>query len=74
MQGAAQRPGQVTIVTFSIYRDGRAGDVRIVQSSGNPMVDISAQRAVLDASPFPPLPQGFERSSANIEFQFQLKR
>jgi len=62
------------ILTFSIYRDGRAGDVRMVQSSGNPTLDYSAQRAILDASPFPALPQGFERNSASIEFQFQLKR
>ena len=62
------------ILTFSIYRDGRAGDIRVIQSSGNPTLDYSAQRAILEASPFPPLPQGFERNSASIEFQFQLKR
>ena len=71
---ARARTAPMAVLTFSIYRDGRAGDVKIVQSSGYPALDYSAQRAILEASPFPPLPQGFERSSANIEFQFQLKQ
>jgi hypothetical protein len=29
---------------------------------------------VIDASPLPALPAGFERDSANIEFWFQLKK
>lgn len=73
-QDPRARSAPAVILTFSIYRDGRAGDVRILQSSGNPTLDYSAQRAILEASPFPPLPQGFERNSATIEFQFQLKR
>lgn len=68
------RNAPMVIVAFAIYRDGRAGDVRVIQSSGNPTLDYSAQRAILGASPFPPLPQGFERNFATIEFQFQVKR
>lgn len=73
-QDPRARMAPPVILTFSIYRDGRAGDVKIRQSSGNPTLDYSAQRAILEASPFPPLPQGFERNYATIEFQFQLKR
>jgi periplasmic protein TonB len=62
------------IVTFVIRRDGSAGNVRILQTSGNRNLDYSAQRAVIEAAPFPPLPQGYERDSAEIEFWFQLKR
>jgi protein TonB len=40
------------ILTFSIYRDGRAGDIRVQQSSGVSTLDYSAQRAILEASPF----------------------
>jgi len=62
------------IVTFVIRRDGSTADVRLEQSSGNKALDYSAMRAVYEASPFPPLPQAYERSDARIEFWFQLKR
>lgn len=62
------------IVTFVIRRNGAVGDVRIAQRSGNALLDNSAERAVYDASPFPPLPAGYERDEATIEFWFQLKR
>ncbi len=62
------------IVTFSIQRDGRVTDVRILQGSGNYSLDNSAKRAVFDSAPFQPLPQGFDQSSAQVEIWFQLKR
>jgi protein TonB len=62
------------IITFEIQSNGSIGNVRILQGSGNRALDYSAQRAIYEAAPFPPLPQGYERSSANIEFWFQLKR
>jgi protein TonB len=71
---ARLRTAPPVIVTFDVGRDGRVGNVRLLQSSGNPQLDRSCQRAVLEASPLPPLPPGFERNSANIEFWFQLER
>ncbi|MEX2262829.1 MAG: energy transducer TonB [Bryobacteraceae bacterium] len=62
------------IVTFTIMRTGQIRDVRIVQRSGNGVLDLSSQRAVYEAAPFPPLPAGFDRDSATIEFWFELKR
>jgi len=62
------------IVTFDLMRDGSARNVRIAQTSGNQALDYSAQRAIYDASPFPPLPPAFERNDAVIEFWFELKR
>jgi periplasmic protein TonB len=63
------------VVTFTILRDGSvpSGSVRVEQRSGNPALDYSAQRAIMDAAPFPSLPAGFSRSSADIEFVFQLR-
>jgi len=63
---------QVT-VSFDIHRDGSIGPLR-VQGSGISTLDFSARRAILEASPFPPLPQAFERSSATFEIVFELKR
>jgi protein TonB len=62
------------IVTFDILRNGQVRSVRILQTSNNRALDYSALRAIGEAGPFPPLPPGFERDSAQIEFWFQLKR
>jgi len=62
------------IITFEIQRNGQISNVRLFQGSGNRALDLSAQRAIYEAAPFPKLPDGYERSSANIEFWFQLKR
>jgi len=62
------------VVTFTILRDGSVKDIRVAQRSGNFALDASAQRAISDAAPFPPLPQGFDKSEAPIEFWFRLKR
>jgi protein TonB len=65
-----------TVVTFTIERDGSvpASSVRVAQRSGNSALDYSAQRAILDSIPFPALPPGLGRSSADIEFVFELRR
>lgn len=62
------------IVVFELNRDGSVRNLRLLQRSGIPALDYACQRAIADASPFPALPSGFERDSANIEFWFQLKR
>lgn len=62
------------IVAFEIQRDGRTSSPRIVQSSGSQELDLSALRAVTEASPFEPLPQGYQSSSAKMEVGFKLQR
>lgn len=66
----------VVTVTFSIQRDGSVapGSLRITQRSNILPLDYSAQRAVMDAAPFPPLPAGFPRNQAEIELRFELRR
>lgn len=65
----------VAVITFTINRDGSVpqNSVRIAQTSGISALDLSAQRAVLDAAPFPALPTGFPRSDAQIELRFELR-
>jgi periplasmic protein TonB len=48
--------------------------VRITQKSGISALDVSAQRAIYDAAPFPKLPEQFSKNEAEIEFVFELKR
>lgn len=71
-QQAANAP--MAAVTFMLHRDGSVTSVRITGKSGNAALDYSAQRAILDAAPFPPLPAGFPRDNPEIEFLFELKR
>jgi len=71
---ASIRTAPQVIVSFEIRRDGTASDPKVVQSSGISTLDFSARRAILEARPFPPLPQAFDRSSATFEIVFELQR
>ncbi len=62
------------VVSFTIAKDGNVSNIKVIQSSGIYALDQSAQKAINDANPMPPLPAGFERNTANIEFWFELKR
>ena len=62
------------IVAFEIKKDGRVDGLKVVQSSGNQELDLSALRAVTEASPFDPLPQGYQGSTAKMEVGFKLQR
>jgi len=68
-----QRIQNVAVVMFTLHRDGSVSGVRLTQPSGNSSLDYSAQRALYDAAPFPPMPQQFSHSSVNIEMRFSLK-
>ncbi len=63
------------VVSFTIRRDGSLapGSVKITGTSGNPALDISAQRAIYDAAPFPALPPEFTKNEAQVELRFNLK-
>lgn len=67
------RAGQV-VVTFTLRRNGSVTAVRITQQSNNTALNYSAQRAILDAAPFPPIPPQFTKNEAEIEFVFELRR
>lgn len=62
------------IATFELMRNGSIKNFQILQRSGNPSLDYSVQRAVLEASPFPPIPSEYDKDSARVEFWFELKR
>ncbi len=67
-------PAQKCAVTFTIARNGSITNVQVSQPSGNYLLDTSSKRAVLDASPLPPLPAQFERNDATVELWFQLRQ
>jgi TonB family protein len=71
--GGMTNDGRKVLLTFSILRDGTVEGVRVATPSGNYALDTSAQRAVLEASPLPQLPQGYTQNSAQVELWFQVK-
>lgn len=54
-------------ISFDILRDGSVTNVQLAQSSGVPLLDQSALRAVQRVDTFGPLPEG---SRANVTFWF----
>lgn len=71
---ATLRTAPTVIATFDLLRDGSIRNLRILQKSGTPTLDYSVERAIMEAAPFPPIPPGFDRDSAKVEFWFELKR
>ncbi|MCJ7579168.1 MAG: TonB C-terminal domain-containing protein [Candidatus Aminicenantes bacterium] len=60
-----------TTVFFKIYRNGSVGDLSIVESSGNRILDLSTLRAITLAGPFAPLPQGYAYDYLEIQLTFE---
>jgi protein TonB len=59
------------VVYFKIKRDGTVVDVIVERSSGLPFVDRAAQRAVMAASPLPPLPAEFRDPLLGVHLKFE---
>lgn len=72
--GVQAIPSQVASVSFTINRNGTVTNVQVSQPSGSYLLDTSAKRAVLDASPLPPLPPEFPRNDATVELKFQIQQ
>jgi TonB family protein len=62
------------VVNFRILKDGTIKDIRVTGSSGNIALDRSAERAVYDVGKVDPLPAGFDRNEAAVEYSFVLSR
>ena len=55
---------------FTIAKDGRLLNVKVVKSSGTPLADKAALAAVELTAPFRPLPSEFKGPSIDIQFTF----
>jgi TonB family protein len=68
------RTAPPVIMNFTILRNGTIKDIRVKTGSGNAPLDRSAERAVYDVGRVEPLPAGYDRDEAVVEFWFELKR
>ena len=58
-------------VTFTILPDGNVTGVRVTQPSGASLLDMAAQRAILNAAPFGPLPREYGQNPRTIQALFK---
>lgn len=62
-----------TLIKFTIFRDGSMRNAEIERSSGNPILDNAALRAVLQTRSLPPLPDGFPGATLPVHLNFQYQ-
>jgi TonB family protein len=62
---------QTAGVTFTILPDGSVTAVRVTQPSGSTLFDMAAQRAILNAAPFGPLPREYGQTPRTIQALFK---
>jgi TonB family protein len=58
-------------VSFTILSNGSVEDVRVVESSGAALLDMAAQRSVVSAAPFNPLPKDYGTNRYTIQAIFR---
>ena len=73
----ARRAGYegTAVISFTINLDGTLGDVRVISSSGHPVLDRAAIMTIKRAAPFPPLKAYTTERSLTLEvpITFRLK-
>lgn len=71
-QEASRRHMQGEVgLEFAINKDGRASRIRVIKSSGYPILDRAIVEAIKLASPFSPLPDGFRRDKIVVTGSFR---
>ena len=60
------------IVVLRVMRDGTISEVSFKKRSGDAIFDESVEKAIERSNPLPPFPEGFLKSSEEIEINFNL--
>jgi TonB family protein len=61
-------------VRFTIQRSGQLTDITVTQSSGYPILDLAAQRAVVLTKQLPPLPAAYSNPTLTLNLNFQYQQ
>ena len=64
------REGSQPIIMFEIGRNGQVGRVLVEKTSGNPLYDQAAVRAIHNSTPFPQLPADFKAPLIRVHLSF----
>ena len=60
-------------VDFKVLKDGKIEDIKLVKSSGVPLMDEAAISALEKVSPLPPLPEECNENFVIVQFTFDYK-
>lgn len=63
-----------TVIYFRIHKDGQISESSVESSSGYAFFDQTAMRALLAATPLPPLPAGFPDNYLGVHFGFEFQQ
>jgi TonB family protein len=69
-----QRAAGVVIMMYTIQRNGLITDIDVEVSSGNPVLDLAAQRALINTRILAPLPSGFSGQQLPVHLTFEYFR
>ena len=70
---ARNRPIKTTVY-FRVHRDGKISQAAVETSSGYAFFDQTAMRALISATPLPPLPAGFTDNYLGVHFGFEFQQ
>ena len=69
-----QRTAGLVTMRFTIQRNGQITDIEVAASSGNPVLDIAAQRALMTTRTLAPLPAGYSGQQLGVQLIFEYLR
>jgi len=65
-----QRVAGTVIMKYMIQRNGQITDIEVGTSSGNPVLDLTAQRALINTRMLGPLPEAYSGQRLPVELKF----
>ncbi len=69
-----QKMAGITVMGFIIQRNGQITDIEVVKTSGNTILDLAAQRALINTRMLAPLPAGYTAQRLPVELVFEYTR
>lgn len=64
------------VIQFTILKDGRVKEIKLLRSSGHPILDNEALTAIRDGAPYPPIPRRLNTDELTVTgtFRYLLSR
>lgn len=69
-----QGAGGEVLMKFTIRRDGTLANIQVEKGSGNSLLDLESQRALLKTKALPPLPREFTENTLTVHLGFEYRR
>jgi TonB family protein len=69
-----QRASGIVVMKYTIQRNGQLTDIQVEVSSRNPVLDLAAQRALINTRTLAPLPSGFPGRQLSVHLTFEYIR